>query len=221
MAIWGMGLMKILFENWRAFQLKEIFDSPVDEIQKLGETENAISWGFSVGGMPYEMMISRYTGREDFKSWEVEFYHKNSAKATNYGLKTGTKVMSTVLKILEDWIEENEDNFFVLASLSEGENRTKLYNRLMKVVAKKLGKNYAVGKSGTSWLDGQTLINIGFIERKVNNLVAQSEWNAARRAIATAIQILHEEGIKEGETTDRVVGIYNKIEDAQLGPKGE
>ena len=207
--------MKNLFENWRAFQLKEIFDSPVDEIQKLGETENATSWGFSVDDKLYEMMISRYTGREDFKSWEVEFYHKNSTKATNYGLKTGTKVMSTVLKILEDWIEENEDNFFILAALSEGENRTKLYNRLMKVVAKKLGKNYAVGKSGTSWLDGQTLINIGFIERRVDNFIDQSEWNAARQVIATAIEILHEEGIREGETMDRVDGIYNKIVDAE------
>ena len=207
--------MKLLFENWRAFQLKEIFDSPVDEIKKLGETENVTSWGFSVDDKPYEMTIGRYTGREDFKSWEVEFYHKSSTKATNYGLKTGTKVISTVLKILEDWVEENEDNFFVLAALSEGENRTKLYNRLMKVVAKKLGKNYAVGKSGTSWMDGQTLINIGFIERKVNNLVAQSEWNAARQVIATAIEILHEERMGEGEAMDRVDGIYNKIVDAE------
>jgi len=231
--------MKILFENWRAFQLKEIFDSPVDKVEKTKETENGVRWRFLVDGKEYEMMISRYTKSEEFKAWEVEFAHIRRTpekglfrgthriwEPTNYGLETGAKVISTVLKILEDWIGENKDNFFILASVSSGPNRTRLYNRLLKVITKKLGDDYTMlddeprGGGGSS-VGTQILVNIGLIERRVDNFIDQSDWNSARKTISGALAGLAREDATENKASRRIVKIFDKIEDAQLGPKGE
>ena len=222
--------MKLLFENWRAFQLKEIFDSPVDEVEIIEKTEDAVRWRFLVDDKEYEMMLSRYNNIEEFKAWEVEFAHirrtYRSWEPTNYGLETGSKVMSTVLKILEDWIEENKDNFFILASTSSGPNRTRLYNRLLKVITKKLGDDYSMLDNeplnmGDRTVDTQILVNIGLIERRVDNFIEQSDWRRARNTISGALIGLEGGGAKQGEASRRLIAIFNKIENAQFGPKGE
>jgi hypothetical protein len=231
--------MKLLFENWRAFQLKEIFDSPVDEVEKTEETENIVRWRFLVDDRLYEMMISRYNNIDEFKEWEVEFAHitrtpekglfrgtHRSWEPTNYGLETGTKVMSTVLKILEDWIGENKDNFFILVSSSSELNRTRLYNRLLKVIAKKLGDDYSIldkepHNMGDRTIGTQILVNIGLIERRVDNFIDQSDWRRARNTISGALIGLEGGGAEQGEASRKIIAIFDKIQDAQFGPKGE
>ena len=62
------------------------------------------------------------------------------------------------------------------------------------------------------------LINVGLIERKVDKFIEKSDFKGARKLIADALTTLNSEGIKRGKTIQRIVKIFDKVEEAQLGP---
>ena len=208
--------MKLILERWREYQLNELFNNPVEDryITKLRDDPEASEWDFEVDGLNYNMLIHygfQAKPSTGLSSWQVEFSHNGSHDPTEYGLKTGIKVMSTVLRILMEWIQENSDNFFVLFSSSYGVNRTKLYNRVLKNVTKKLGKDYV----SESDIDEQLLINIGMVDRKVNNFIANSDFRSARKLVADALTVLNHEGVKRGVPVQRILDIFARIEKAQ------
>jgi len=211
--------MKLIFENWRRFQLNEMFNSPVpdDEINKVTDAPWGSVWNFFVDDKMYEMEIKE-VGPDSLnpvlKEWDVEFSRLGSYLPTNYGVESGVVVMSTVLKILMDWIQENSNNFFFINSVSSDRNRTRLYNRLLKNITKKLGSDYASEPFGGL----QILINVGLIEREVDKFIEKSDFKSARKLIADTLTMLNSEGMKRGKTVERIVKIFDKVEEAQLGP---
>jgi len=137
--------MNLIFENWRRYQLNEIFNSPVPDkyIRKVIDDYSGSQWIFFVDGKSYDIAIAEFmSGLTDVaREFEIEFSHKGEYEPTNYGVNTGIKVMSTVIKLLVDWIRENGNNFFLIVSNSDDRNRTLLYNRILKTIPKKLGND--------------------------------------------------------------------------------
>jgi hypothetical protein len=209
--------MNLIFENWRKFQLNEIFNSPLpdSEIDLVIDASWGSVWHFFVDDKVYEMEIKEIGGDDPvLREFEVEFSRLGSYQPTNYGVESGVVVMSTVLKILMDWIQENSNNFFWINSVSHDRNRTRLYNRLLKNITKKLGSDYTSEPFGGL----QMLINLGLIEREVDKFIKKSDFKSARKLIADALTALNSEGIKRGKTIQRIVKIFDKVEEAQLGP---
>ena len=212
----GAISMELILERWRRYQLNELFNNPVEDgyITKLRDSPEASEWDFEVDDLNYNMLIHygfQTKPSTGLSSWQVEFSHSGSYDPTDYGLETGIKVMSTVLKILMEWVQENSDNFFVLVSSSYGVNRTKLYNRALKNVTKKLGKDYV----SESDIDEQLTINIGMVDRKVNNFIANSDFRSARKLVSDALTVLNHEGVKRGVPVQRILDIFSRIEKAQ------
>lgn len=215
--------MNLIFKNWRRFQLNEIFNSPVpdDEIEVTMDASWGTNWMFFVNDLPYEMEIAEFYGADGehpiLKEWGVEFSHKGEYDQTDYGLDTGVVVMSTVLKILMDWIKENNNNFFFLKSSSKEEIRTRLYNRLLKNVSKNLGTDYVAENVGAMFGGMQMIVNIGLIERKVDEFIKDSDFRGARKLIADALTKLNVNGFKEGRSVQRIIKIFDKVEQSQVG----
>ena len=215
--------MKLIFENWRRYRLNEMFNSPVpdDEINKVTDDEWKSEWSFYVDERPYDMKIEEYTHdslNPYLREWDVEFSQAGSYWPTNYGVVQGTIVMSTVLKILVDWIEENSNNFFQINSMANEPNRARLYDRLLKTITKKLGSDYMAEPSGEGGGGLQIMVNLGLLERRVDKFIEDSDFESARKIIADALTTLNADGIKRGKTVRRIVKIFDKVEEAQLGP---
>ena len=124
--------MKLILENWRKFQLNEIFGSPVPSHEiiqqnRSGLSDDEIIWKFKVDDYDYEVSLldeSPYVSdktRPDvipyLESYEFSFKVGGRGigdpyKATNLGFRSGMKVMSTVVSILEKWINKND--FFLI-----------------------------------------------------------------------------------------------------------
>ena len=211
--------MKLILERWRKFQLNEIFNSPLpdDEIDLVpGDSEFSHEWVFYVDDKRYNMHIGIFPLQKypDLLEWEVEFSQGGGYEQTNYGIKTAVVVMSTVLKILMDWVPQNRDNFFLITSTSYDRIRTRLYNRLLEDITKKLGSDYTSATLGGI----QCLINIGLIERKVNKFIEESNFESARKIVADALNMLNKDGIKKGEIIQRILELFDKVEEAQFGP---
>lgn len=211
--------MKLIFESWRKFQLNEIFNSPLpdDEIELVLDAPWGSSWSFFVDDKMYDVEInneSYHRPNSDLKEWSLQFSRLGSYSQTDFGINTGVVVMSTVLKILTDWILQNRDNFLLITSISATRNRTSLYNRILKNITKKLGSDYASEPFGGL----QMLINIGLIERKVNKFIEESDFKSARKIVVDSLEILNLAGLKRGKTIERITKILDKVEEAQLGP---
>ena len=210
--------MKLIFENWRRFQLNEIFNSPVPDhdIEIVIDEEWQVKWEFYVDDKLYEMEIADYTlePKYDLRQWNVEFSHEGEFTRTNYGVNEGIVVMSTVIKILKDWVKENRDNFFYITSSSNERNRTSLYNRLLRVNTKKFGKDYVP----ESYKGMQITVNVGLIERKVDKFIEDSDFENAEGIIQEALDQLSRKGLKEGESIQRINKISDKVREAQPKP---
>ena len=211
--------MKLIFENWRRFQLNEIFNSPVPdhEIEIVIDEEWQIKWEFYADDRLYEMEIADYTLEPKYglRRWNVEFSHEGEFTRTNYGVNEGIVVMSTVIKILKDWIKENRDNFFYITSSSNERNRTSLYNRLLRVNTKKFGKDYVP----ESYRGMQITVNVGLIERKVDKFIEDSDFESAEGIIEEALDQLSRKGVKEGESIQRINKIADKVREVQPKPR--
>ena len=223
--------MKLILENWRNFQLNEIFDNPVssDEITgpeamvgNFSKKVRAQRWRFKVGVHEYTVMLedmlkgSSEAHLEDYlATYELSFHIGSSPTrgfdsyaATNYGFKSGMKVISTVVAILEEWISKND--FFLIEALADPdeENRVKMYNRTLKTLQKKLGSDYETARTDDGFLG---LINVGLIERGVDKFTQKGEDRTARQLISAVLKSLKYHSIK-GNTEKRVINKFNDLQ---------
>jgi len=216
--------MKLILENWRNFQLNEIFDNPVSSDEIIGPEargSNTTLWRFKVGeheysvilenmGVdPYEAHLGNYLASYEL-SFELTSTYSSSARygTTNYGFKSGMKVISTVVAILEEWISKND--FLLIEALADPdeENRVKMYNRTLKTLQKKLGSDYETARTDDGFLG---LINVGFIERGIDKFVQKGDDRTARQLISAVLKSLKYHSIK-GNTEKRVINKFNNLQ---------
>ena len=219
--------MKLILENWRKFQLNEIFGSPVPSHEiiqqnRSGLSDDEIIWKFKVDDYDYEVSLldeSPYVSdktRPDvipyLESYEFSFKVGGRGigdpyKATNLGFRSGMKVMSTVVSILEKWINKND---FFLIEVNVDPNQTariKMYNRILKTLQKNLGSDYE-----TTAQDGDfAIINIGFIERGIDKFVQKGEDRTARQLVSAVLRHLGSKSIK-GRSEERVLNKFKDLE---------
>ena len=151
--------MKLLMENWRGY-LKEIGDAsipPFDfELDYSDETEAeyafnstipADDWNAGVEGSAYSVQIKRPPAGD---AWTIQFTSKSLKSDTDLTSEgQPLKIMSTVVAIIKDFINDPELNHDILKFFFEGaqkdydsgraghsgtdrNQRTKLYMRYLK-----------------------------------------------------------------------------------------
>jgi hypothetical protein len=123
--------------------LQELFNSHESIEYKLN-TDKEVLVRFSVGENDYEFEASKSRVEEDHKNygmWWIAFYLERSNGSSNYKLsdeideRTGIKVMSTIVKILNNLIvQKNPDALKFSTDLNEP-SRIKLYQRMINKLA--------------------------------------------------------------------------------------
>lgn len=114
--------------------ISELFDKPYRYVLRKLNRNSYMAELKLQDGSPLNVHISSNDGRR----WEIEFRKNYSINATGEGDEF--KIFSTVISIIKEFVElEAPAVIMFYASKDDGNSRAKLYTRMVKKFANKMG----------------------------------------------------------------------------------
>lgn len=142
--------------------MTEAFDRPYKYDLEKEDDETYYGYFRTQDNSVIQVMFYRFDRADDYE-WDIEFQRNGTQLVTGEG--DAMRIFATVIKVIEDFLKREKPKYVSFSALKAAKDihrkeklsREKLYSRLVKRFASKLGytvkESSVVGSilSGTSW----------------------------------------------------------------------